>query len=269
MNFDDVPKPFVFMDGVLFNSQFARMKVSGTTKAEYEKLFDCKLNLFEEIDIPVGWLGKNSRAIAEVVCPRCSCVRKMRFDTLTRNKHSFCQQCTRQMAYDEMLLKKVGNLTVLKFGRGIKEKDGTTASSLICMCSCGKEVELRASHLKSGQIKSCGTGKCSPSYNPLLTDKERRERRSGLLYREVLKEVRKRDRYKCWFCGYHGFIVHHLNDFANHPEERASPDNLVCVCNKCHNDFHKWSGGTRALTTTLHNYLYKYYIMSLDRTLDK
>ncbi len=272
MNFDDIPKPFVFMDEVPLTSQFSKVVVYSFTKKYYENILGEKLQVGEVVDVPIGWLSDGTRAYVEVVCPRCEETRNVRLKELKRRKQGYCKRCVQQKVFDEMIGNTFGKLSVVGYGEGIIGKDGCLYTTLKCKCECGSEVEYRASTIKYGNATTCGQGKCRHSYNPNLTLEERNKnikQRKDSETKRIKRLVRERDKYKCWFCGSHGSIVHHLNDFANHPEGRTDVNNLVCVCNKCHNDFHKWSGGTKALTTTLHNYLYKYYIMSLDRTLDK
>ncbi len=272
MNFDDVPKPFVFMDEVPLTSQFSKVSVNGFTRKYYEDILGEKLRVGEIIDIPVGWLPNGTKAYVEVVCPRCEETRSVRLKELKMRKQGYCKYCTRQKVFDEIIGKTFGKLSVIGYGKGVVGGNGFLYTTVKCKCECGNELEYRASSIKYRGATSCGKGKCRPSYNHSLTLEERNKNvkeRKDSETKKIKKIVRQRDRNTCWFCGSHGSIVHHLNDFANHPEGRTDVNNLVCVCNKCHNDFHRWSGGTKALTTTLHNYLYKYYIMSLDRTLDK
>lgn len=273
MDFDDVPKPFIFKDDMLFEGQFVRVMVNGFTKTYYENLFGEKLKLGEEIDVPVGWLTKGSKEKVKVVCPRCERIRKVRCCDLMNYGHSFCVSCAKQKVYDNMLGQTFGKLTVIRYGMGKPAKGGRVIiSTFICSCECGNEVEVRANNLRRGTTTSCRTGECNNFYNHNLTDEQRqkyKEQRKDAESKRLKIFIRHRDKYICWFCNNEGSIVHHLNDFANHPEDRINPDNLVCVCESCHNNFHKWSGGTQALTTVVHNYLYKYCVLKFDKNLDK
>lgn len=53
-------------------------------------------------------------------------------------------------------------------------------------------------------------------------------------------EVKRRDFYTCVICGRKGVALnaHHLNGWANFPEERYIVSNGVCLCCACHDSFH-------------------------------
>jgi hypothetical protein len=50
--------------------------------------------------------------------------------------------------------------------------------------------------------------------------------------------------FTCAVCSERGaeLNAHHMNGWATHPEDRYSLDNLVCVCHKCHRQYHTQYG---------------------------
>ena len=50
-----------------------------------------------------------------------------------------------------------GKLTVIRYHHSSKRADGSSGERImLCLCECGKEVQVRTSNLKSGTTKSCG-----------------------------------------------------------------------------------------------------------------
>lgn len=74
---------------------------------------------------------------------------------------------------------------------------------------------------------------------------ERSKKRKSKKYRGFLKEVKKRDGYKCRMCGASGctLSVHHLDGYAWCCERRSDPTNGITLCLKCHTEYHKMFGG--------------------------
>lgn len=58
-------------------------------------------------------------------------------------------------------------------------------------------------------------------------------------WKAVVREVYARDKYTCQRCGSpkrsaRGLHAHHVKSWAEHPELRQEPSNLVTLCNVCH-----------------------------------
>ena len=53
-------------------------------------------------------------------------------------------------------------------------------------------------------------------------------------------EVKRRDHFTCSICGRKGVALnsHHLNAWAEYPEQRYDVDNGTCLCTFHHDDFH-------------------------------
>ena len=124
------------------------------------------------------------------------------------------------------------------------------------ICSCGKEKTILKQEFFNDTVKSCGhynkikkrpKGEQHPNWNPNLTEEDRKgnnSRSSEKEYRTVRKSVLKRDNYTCQCCGRKsekGMRVHHLNSFATHEEERYDLNNLITLCEHCHDIQYKGS----------------------------
>jgi len=108
-----------------------------------------------------------------------------------------------------------------------------------CLCDCGKETTVRASHLKSGQVKSCGclrkevldkTGKYKA--NALS--------RSSKRYDKWRHEVFERDKNTCQKCGKTNkhLHAHHIINFDENVEFRFEVENGMTLCSSCHKKIH-------------------------------
>lgn len=84
----------------------------------------------------------------------------------------------------------------------------------------------------------------SPKWNPNLTDEDRLNRRFIPGYNEWKYAVKERDSFTCQVCDLaHGRIEsHHLDSYNNNPDLRTALDNGVCLCKKCHKNFHHQYG---------------------------
>lgn len=134
-----------------------------------------------------------------------------------------------------------------------------------CACACGNEKRVRARHLVSGQVVSCGCharslgsvngkasahklrGSLSHLYKPNLSAQDREDRRNLVEVRQWRRSVFERDQYTCAVCGVRGreMNAHHLNSWAEFPEQRFDVANGVTLCRPHHKEFHDHMGGER------------------------
>ena len=98
------------------------------------------------------------------------------------------------------------------------------------------------------EFRDAHTGENNSNYNPNLTDEERkynRERNRHIDgYKEWVYEVKKQANFTCDCCGEHGckLCSHHLESFSDNKELRTELTNGVCLCEKCHKEFHRTYG---------------------------
>ena len=132
-------------------------------------------------------------------------------------------------------------------GVGLSEQSRTTKT---CE-ACGNEYDVvnsQAPFSKTCSRKCDGIrkrtiykGAGSPSWKGGLTDINMRLR-GTIGYQEWRTAVFERDDYSCRCCGRPSkadIMAHHLNGFANFPDQRLDVDNGVTLCKRCHNGFHK------------------------------
>lgn len=77
-----------------------------------------------------------------------------------------------------------------------------------------------------------------------ITGEQRRKRASMYMF-EARNKCFKRDNFTCRICGERGgnLNAHHIWPFQRFPEMMYEVTNLITLCKKCHDDFHKAAGG--------------------------
>lgn len=152
--------------------------------------------------------------------------------------------CGRRNPTDDIIGNVYGKLTVISFNHSYK---GNSFVNVIC--SCGKELTMRASNLKEGKTFSCGCykkeelkGENAPSWKGGISP-EHELIRASAAYKKWRKQVLSKDSHTCQKCfSKHKLQVHHLFDFASYPDSRFSVDNGSVLCSNCHKSFHKIYG---------------------------
>lgn len=82
------------------------------------------------------------------------------------------------------------------------------------------------------------TGSSNPNWRGGVTPERQRLYASGE-WRAVARSVKRRDK-GCVDCrSIVELHVHHIRSFAEHPELRLDPDNLLTLCRSCHIDRHR------------------------------
>ncbi len=121
----------------------------------------------------------------------------------------------------------------------------------VCQCDCGNKSIVRGTDLVQNKSKSCGClrkelmfGENNHNYNPDLTDEDRQDRRLVEGYNEWSKEVKRQANFTCDCCGEQNGVhhSHHLESYNSNKELRLDLNNGICLCEKCHKEFHKLYG---------------------------
>ncbi len=144
----------------------------------------------------------------------------------------------------------------------------------LCQCTCGEQIIVANSSLKSGRTRSCGcfrrkstserfkeSRQKSPSMETRLRMSEVRKgerhwnwkggitssaerERHVIEYKEWRAQVFARDEYTCQKCFLIGgnLVAHHIYAFNTYPELRTSVSNGITLCADCHDDFHHQYG---------------------------
>ena len=106
---------------------------------------------------------------------------------------------------------------------------------------------IKCSCTKNSPFKNM-VGSKNIHYNPTYSDEERelvlKQSRGGKFGVWAL-DVKKKDGFKCVLClddkgG--NLNSHHLNSFGAHPSGRTDILNGICLCERCHKEFHKEYG---------------------------
>ena len=84
-----------------------------------------------------------------------------------------------------------------------------------------------------------------------LTEEDRQYKRCQNGYYEWRLEVKRQANYTCDCCGQHDVKLcsHHLNNYKDNPNKRTDINNGVCLCEKCHKEFHGYMGGYKVPCT--------------------
>ena len=99
-------------------------------------------------------------------------------------------------------------------------------------------------------LEDCG-GSNHYAWNPNLTEEDRVNRRSIPGYDYWAYAVKERDTFTCQICGgkKSGYLVsHHIESYGTNKELRLFLENGICLCKKCHIEFHTeygWGNNNR------------------------
>lgn len=94
----------------------------------------------------------NQRTYCNVKC-KCGNIRRLSADKVKSKNYQFCNQCkpkTKQLIKD-YTGKRFGKLKVVK-----RVKNKNNKVYYLCLCDCGKQIEVSSTHLQSGHTLSCG-----------------------------------------------------------------------------------------------------------------
>lgn len=107
-----------------------------------------------------------------------------------------------------------------------------------------EDEEFRKLKIEQGKKQYHPKGELHPNYNHEMTDEERREGRLQEGYDAWTKQVKADANYTCDCCGVHGGKLHshHKDGYKWCKERRIDITNGVCLCEKCHREFHSKYG---------------------------
>jgi|APSaa5957512622_1039677.scaffolds.fasta_scaffold03105_7 hypothetical protein len=192
---------------------------------------------------------------------KCSCGNEkiVKSKSLKSKRTKSCGCITR---LDNLVNQRFGKLIVIK--RAKNDLNGFT--KWVCKCDCGNEPTVIAHSLKTGVTKSCGCisrqkGIYHFNYNHNKSDKERLAERSTSENKQWRTSIFARDKYTCCICKNNkgkNLNAHHLNSWANFPEDRYNLYNGITLCEICHKNYHKKYGRNHATFAKFAQY-YKEY----------
>jgi hypothetical protein len=157
----------------------------------------------------------------------------------------------------EQFRPQIKDLTGKSFGRLLvlersAHPDRFRKASYLCECLCGRRIICEGSNLLNSHTQSCGCilsemkGENHPSWNPLLTDEDRKNRRNSSAVENWRTQVFARDGYTCQVCHRKGVYLnaHHKDGWCWCVDRRFDVDNGISLCKECHNLFHASYGRT-------------------------
>lgn len=100
--------------------------------------------------------------------------------------------------------------------------------------------EMMIDRWQDEEYRASMIGENNPNYNPNLTREEREQGRHIEGYDEWVYKVKERANFTCDCCNRKGGKLHshHLDGYNWCKERRTDITNGVCLCEKCHKEFH-------------------------------
>ena len=237
--------------------EWIEVSVNSTTKKYYESLgYSSKNGKFK---IHPWQLKPKSNIKIKIKCSKCGMIRLISFVGFYKAKSCLCNKCSSivqgKNQRKDLVNLKFGRLTVIKDTNN--RKNGRIV--WLCKCDCGNYCEVQSSKLIKGYTKSCGCLKIEKSIIN-ITDFNRKRNvfvkadhteeetikhlktikfhQNDCKWNNLSKQIRKNTRI-CYVCkSGENLHVHHINGYWEFPEQRYNENNLVVLCNKCHNKFH-------------------------------
>ncbi len=175
------------------------------------------------------------------------------------------------------------DLTGQTFGRLlVLEEAGRTKTMQIlwrCQCQCEeKNINIvNSNRLKRGNVRSCGclrrdlltqrTGPDHPSWNPVLTDEERKRQRRGAT--EWSRKVKKNADGICYISGQKAnkICAHHVESWNSRPDLRYNLENGVAIEFDLHILYHQLYGYGSNTGIELNEFKFRYKSGELDDAL--
>lgn len=127
----------------------------------------------------------------------------------------------------------------------IANKLGVTASAINdWLKQAGIERRKQPTRRTRLKLRNANLGSKRYNWKGGITGEQRRKRHSMYMF-EARNKCFKRDNFTCQACKQRGgkLNAHHIWPFQRFPEVMYEVTNLVTLCKKCHDDFHKAAGG--------------------------
>ena len=243
---------FIDLTGMKFGRLTVIKRVENRGKIPYW-LCQCECGIEKEVS------GGNLRS-GEV--KSCGCLQKEAASEILKTKVNVEGKIAHN--FIDLTGQKFGRLTVISRGNCNYTQQG----AWICQCDCGNITkDIPGQSLRNGSVTSCGcyrkelskeffesrwadekfrvehSGENSPQYRHDLTDEDRQDRRLLPGYDKWQFSVKEQGNFICDICGYDKTLVsHHLDGYNWCKEKRTDVSNGVCLCTKCHKEFHRRYG---------------------------
>lgn len=190
------------IDFKYIKEKFVKLKWSSYIKSYYVNVGYVFTKMYDFFEVNIKDLNKNSHAKITAICSKCGKERFMEFRAFSEN----CKDC---------------QISILWMDDNYRKRQA-------------KSVSIAAKKYHS--IK-----RLNGEYT--LTEAELRAKRAEPKIVKWSKDVKIRDNFKCILCDSNKNLnSHHLMSFTSFPELSSDLDNGVCLCKKCHKEFHSKYG---------------------------
>jgi len=195
-----------------------------------------------KIKVKVGDLPPKSRTKVRRKCDNCGKIDEVHWYAY----RDFCLKCSNKLfpkkGYSLEEVQKIFEENGCKL---ISDKYISNDKKLKYVCECGRESEINLSRfLFGGRCRDCGLEKA------WKTKFDRYEYGKNIVKHDIslARRIKRLNRFICIKCQFLGkandgfMICHHLESWDINEELRRNMDNCVCICKKCHKEFHKIYG---------------------------
>lgn len=207
---------------------------------------DDYLKLSIERNLEILIIAKISHEKSDWKCKICDFFFFTAYHTVSMTKNRGCPNCANNLQKTEDYYISIANRNGIKYLGPFPANSRTKTN---WECKCGKVFQRDLTHVTRGRFdcRKCQiikvTGENNSRYNSSLTDEERSESRRNKKYIDWSKSIYQRFKFKCAKCGINRQPeAHHLFNFADYPKLRLEPENGVCLCLSCHDNFHSEYG---------------------------
>lgn len=134
--------------------------------------------------------------------------------------------------------------------------DGRTCYKYRCFCpSCGKDRGYKEPRRMNRLCKSCSAQSMSQATKNKISSTRKgiepwnkgtgstpstKKERTVFHHQKLHTQCFEKANFTCNICKQRGgkLNAHHLDSWKSYPEKRFDLNNLVCLCEKCHKEFH-------------------------------
>lgn len=207
---------------------------------------DLTYQTFGKLYVTEKWKRENKKTYWWCIC-ECGIEKWITSNQLRVGKTKSCgcykqeqrrQSSPRKYSFIDYIGKKINRITILS--------ESKSNNKLICQCDCGNIFETKLYRVINNHTRSCGCMRVETNIL-YLNKKGINIRRGKSLSKKQLGKIslfirKVKDVYPelvCDICNSSENIhLHHLYGTNNKPELAFEKDNLIPLCNKCHNSFH-------------------------------
>ena len=175
----------------------------------------------KEYLLPVEYLPKNSDKKVERKCEICNKIETIKYSEAIKHQQ-YCSKCY-----------------VTKILVGKKHPRYKESYRRYCI-DCGKEISPGKNYKRCR--KCFGKHISKENHYRWNNSRDLKRYRNGNMQRWS-QAVKKRDNHTCYVCSSkESIIAHHLDSLSNNTSKMYDINNGVCLCDKCHKEFHSIYG---------------------------